>query len=336
MVILGVLVFIHELGHFLVAKRSGIKVLEFALGFGPPLLRVRRGETCYAVRVIPLGGYVRLAGMDMPVGPGSDARPPEPGDFNSKPLLHRMATISAGPLMNFALAILLFAGYFSSVAIPPTVVHVPEGSPAALGGLQEGDEIIAVGGARAESAEEVVRAIRSHRDTPLELKARRDGKIVELRVTPRYDPDRKIVSIGMAVFSQERQSVPRALVLGASYTYNIARQTVEAAVSMITGRTRADLFGPVGIFQAVRENAARGIAFLVFTAAVLNVNLGLLNFLPIPVLDGGWLVFLALEGIRGKPLAPEHRGIAQFIGLTLLLLLLLFATYRDVVRLNLT
>lgn len=333
-IVLGPTILFHELGHFLVAKAVGIKVHEFALGFGPAIGKRRRGETVYSLRSLPLGGFVKLAGMDIPEDEADMVAADDEGSFNNKPLWQRMAVIAAGPVMNFLLAILLFAGYMAVVAIPPTVQLVSPGSPAAQAGILPGDEIVSVAGEKIETVADVTRLVGQYQDQTIPVVVRRDGVRKKFLVTPRFDPEIGRPRLGVSIVEKRRQPMARAVLAGIERTYLVTRDILRAVVRMVTGRMEPDIAGPIGIFQLVGESAQRGLVFVVFIAAVLSVNLGLFNFLPVPVLDGGWLLLLALEAVRGQPLKPEQRGIVQFIGLAFLLLLMLFATYKDLLRLD--
>lgn len=333
-VVFGAIVLVHELGHFLVAKAVGVRVYEFSIGFGPPLLRKRRGETQYSVRIIPLGGFVKFAGMDAALRDEDELDEDDQRNFHQKPIWQRMAIIAAGPLMNFFLAFLLLAGYYGTVYLPPTVTRVIEGSPAQISGLIPGDVIVAVNGEETESADEVIARVQPNADNEIMLTVRRDDQLLQVPATPRLDPQQGVGLLGIELRSQPRIPPGRAVVQAGIDTYRGTVGIVSAIGEMITGRADVDLRGPIGIISITGEAARQGLFALISLAIGLNLNLGLLNLLPIPILDGGWLVLLALEGIRGKPLAPEQRGMAQFVGLVIIVLLMIFAFYQDVIHLR--
>ncbi len=333
-VIFGTIVFFHELGHFAVAKACGVRVFEFALGFGPPLFRLKRGGTQYSVRLFPLGGFVKLAGMDPALEADQEVDADDERNFNRRPIWQRMAIIAAGPFMNFLLAFILIASYYMLVFVPPTVSRVVQGSAAYEAGLLPGDVIEAVEGERTQSADEVIARVQPNAGRELELTIRRAEKRQEITVVPRPDPDTGVGLLGIEIRSQPRLGPVRAITFAAADTWRGTVGIVQAIGSMISGGSEVDLRGPIGIITITGEAARQGMDALLSLAIGLNLNLGLLNLLPIPVLDGGWLVLLALEGIRGRPLDPAHRGMAQFIGFVIILLLMVFAVYQDVLHLS--
>ncbi|NLN17612.1 MAG: RIP metalloprotease RseP [Firmicutes bacterium] len=332
-VVFGTIVFFHEMGHFLMAKAMGVKIYEFSLGFGPPLLRLRRNGTAYAIRILPLGGFVKLAGMDEPLEGEEEVSPSDPQNFHNKSIWQRMAIIAAGPLMNFVLATLLFIAYFSLIHVfPPIVTNVLPNSPAVRAGIQPGDRILAINGETITEVGQVTRIIRRNANRPVTLRIERDGVMMDLSAVPNDQGPGGTGLIGIGLDEQKRDPLSVAIPKGIQSTRNVTVDLVASLGRMVTGRIEPELTGPVGIFKMVGQSANQGIQYLLILAAILNINLGLLNFLPIPILDGGWLLFLILEGLRGRPLEPEHQGLAQFIGLALLILLMVFATYRDILR----
>ena len=333
-IVLGPTIFFHELGHFIVPKAVGVRVHESALGFGPVLWKRRKGDTVYSVRGLPLGGFVKLAGMDLPEDEADMVTDDDEKSFLSKSLWQRLAVIAAGPIMNLVLATLLFALYMGLVVIPPTVHVVEPESPAAAAGLLAGDEITEVAGQKIQSIKEINQIVANYEAQEITVGISREGQRLALVITPELDPELNRARLGIGMVEKPRESVGRALLSGLERTYFVSRDIILAISRMITGKIEPDIAGPIGIFQLVGESASRGVFFVLFIAGVLSVNLGLFNFLPIPVLDGGWLVLIIWEAIRGRPLEPEQRGIVQFIGLAFLLLLMLFATYKDLLRLD--
>ena len=331
-VVFGTIVFFHELGHFLMAKLAGIRVYEFALGFGPAAIKRTLGETQYSIRVFPLGGFVKLAGMDEDPESTEVLSADDPRSFRNKSLGWRMGTIAAGPAMNFILAAVMFAFYFMLIIVPPTISMIEQGSPAHQGGLQPGDVFVEIQGQNVNTIDEVIGHIDAHAGSELAITVQRGSERVSLTATPAEVDGRG--RLGMDIFEKPQLPIGQSLIAAVVQTGYMTRQLVLSIWEMITGAIEPDIAGPIGIVQIVGETANQGISQLLLLAAILNINLGLLNLLPIPVLDGGWLVILAIEGVRGKPVDPRYRGIAGAIGLALLLMLMVFATFQDILRLN--
>ncbi len=331
--VFGTIVFFHELGHFLVAKLAGVMVYEFALGFGPAVVQTNYKDTKYSIRIFPLGGFVKLAGMDEGEGSEDSISDDDPRSFNNKSLFVRMATIAAGPLMNFVLAAVVFTLYFMLVLVPPTVVFIEPGLPADQIGLRPGDQFVAINDQPVNNKEMVIEIIQQETGQEITLTMERENLLFDVTATPVGEGNQG--RLGIHIDDKPQLPVFQSIQAGIIQTGRFTQELIVSLVRMVTGRIQPEIAGPIGIFQLVGDFAQQGIASLMILAAILNINLGLLNLLPIPVLDGGWLVIFSFEAIRGKPLAPEHRGIAQFIGLALLILLMVFATYKDLVRLEL-
>jgi regulator of sigma E protease len=330
-VIFGLLIFAHELGHFMVAKRLGIGVMEFAIGFGPRLLGQKVGETTYSLRVFPLGGFVRLVGED-------PEEIYEEGSFQSKPVWRRFAVIASGPLMNFVLAVLLFSLiYFAFLGVPlyqsTAIGELLPGGRAEEVGLQSGDILRTVAGVQVNSWNDLVAAINSHPEQEIVIEYERGGRLQTVNVVPRRDPQTGVGLIGISPETR-RFAVFRSLQLGFTHTVWFIRFIGASIIQMVTGRVVPDVVGPVGIIQIVGEVARTGAVNLLSLAAIISVNLGLLNLLPIPALDGSRLMFLLVEGVRGKPVDPRKESFVHFVGFTVLILLMLLIAYRDLVRLE--
>ncbi|NLJ73776.1 MAG: RIP metalloprotease RseP [Firmicutes bacterium] len=332
-VIFGTIVFVHELGHFTVAKMAGIRVYEFSLGFGPTLGSKKWGETKYSIRALPLGGFVKMAGMDKPETIDDEIEADDPGSFQNKSLAWRIATIAAGPLMNFVFAVVLFAIYFMLVTIPPTITLIEVDSPAEQAGFLPGDQFVAVDDVPVDSTQQIVNLIQAAPDREINVTVKRNTDVLDIPVTPLNKEEKGVIGVG--IDSKPQYPFFTSVSAAVTQTGHMTNQLVHDLGQMIVGKQKAEISGPIGIVQIVGQTARHGLPSLLLLAVILNINLGLLNLLPVPVLDGGWIVILAIEAIRGKPLAPEHRGIAQFIGLALLLLLMVFATIKDISRLNL-
>ncbi|MDW7650601.1 MAG: RIP metalloprotease RseP [Bacillota bacterium] len=330
--IFALLIFFHELGHFLVAKRAGIGVIEFAIGFGPRLTSFQSGETVYSIRAFPLGGFVRLVGED-------PEESDEEGSFQQHSVWSRFATIAAGPIMNFILAILLFSLiYFAFLGVPlldSTQIGeiLPEG-PAAEAGMMAEDEIISIAGQEVQDWSELVSIIHAHPEQEIDIRFERDGEIRSVSVVPERDPATGEGRIGIQ--SQTKLYAPFAsLRLGVAHTAWFLRFIAVSIVQMLSGQVTPDVVGPVGIIQIVGEVARSGVVMdLLSLAAIISLNLGFLNLLPIPALDGSRLMFLAIEGVRGRPVDPQKESFIHFVGFTVLILLMILIAYRDLVRLN--
>lgn len=344
LVVLGVLIFVHELGHFLVAKFLGVRVDIFSLGFPPKLLSKQIGETNYRLSVVPLGGYVKLLGENP-----NDEVPPEliPRSFQHRPLWQRAAIVLAGPGFNFLFAFLALFLLFAVSGLPyvPTEVgRIIEGSPAERAGLKANDVIFSVSGAPVKRWEDLSREIRQHGGKTLSLTVKRDGQDLDFKVTPEIRESenlfgQKVKAFQIGVASSEKLVTEElglfaALEEGMSYTLRIAALTLQSLYKVVAREISMDtLGGPIMIAQVAGRQAEMGFSHLVHFMAVLSVNLTLLNLLPVPVLDGGHIVFLFLEAVRGKPVPLKHREMAQAVGMMLILTLMVLVFYHDIMRL---
>jgi regulator of sigma E protease len=344
-VVLGVLVFIHELGHYLAARWRGVHVERFAVGFGRPLASWEdKVGTQWRIGWIPLGGYVKLHGQETP----ADA-PPEVqaawrrGEtFHDKPVRDRAIVVAAGPIANFVLAAVLFAGLFATVGQPSTttaVGAVMENSAAERAGLLPGDRIIALDGEPIARFDQVQRHIQPRAGQPVDVTVVREGAERSFRVVPeaRENGGRSVGVLGVAAGAAEFERLDpfSALWAGTVQTWEVSRLTLGAVWQMITGdRGTDDLGGPLGIGKIAGDAAALGLASLISFMAVLSVNLALINLFPIPILDGGHLVFYAAEAIRGRPLPPKAQEIGFRAGFALLIALFVFATWNDLTNLG--
>ncbi len=342
LVLLGVLIFVHELGHFLVAKRLGIKVLKFSLGFGPTLLGRKWGDTEYVLSAIPLGGYVKLYGEDpeeqLPAGERELS-------FSDRPVTHRMATVIAGPFMNLALAVIVFSllSLFGTPVLQPVIGEVSSDMPAAAAGLRSGDVVLAVDGELVESWESMAERIAGSGDRAITLAVERDGETLTIPVQPTRKKSHNLLGevvekpmIGIAPAGEVKitqNPVWLAPWIGVRETAKWTVMTFEVVGKMIAGRVSPrTLGGPIAIAQMAGETAQAGLLSFLFLVAVLSVNLGVLNLLPIPILDGGHVFFFAVEAVRGRPVSIRNREIAQQVGLVILLLLMVYVFYNDISR----
>ena len=333
--VFGLLILVHELGHFITAKSVGMRVDEFAIGFGPKLISKKIGETLYSLRIIPLGGYNKIAGMD----------PDEEQDersFSAKPIWARMLVIVAGSAMNLVLPVVLLFIVFVSAGIDtpsnqPVIGKIFPDKPAAVAGLLPGDKVSAVNGTPIESWRDFVSVIQSHAGANLTITYARGAEQNKTAIlTPEYDESTKRGIIGvMPLINKYQPGVIEAIGLAGKQTLFVAQSMVVGIAEMITGKAAADVAGPIGVAQMAGEVAQLGIIPLLQFAAFLSINLGLINLLPVPVLDGGHVVTLAVEGLRGKPLNRNQMQFIQMIGFALLMLLFVVATFKDISRLKL-
>lgn len=332
-VIIGVLVFFHELGHFLAAKAANMYVQEFALGMGPALISVQRGETKYSLRVLPVGGFLRVAGEE---ASAVGAAIPETRRYDKKTVLQRMIFVAGGSFMNFLLAALIFASIFMFVGVPsnqPVLGSVNEGWPAAQAGLQPGDRILRIGDAAIATWPDLQRAITESAGQPLVFVLRRGEQEMSVLVTPQRDEATNRLLVGVSP-KNERFDPLTAVFLGVREMAGLTAEILSVIGRMLTGRLPAEGAGPIGMVVMVGEVARTGIANLLSFAAIISIQLGLFNLLPIPALDGSKLVFLALERLRGKPVDPEKENMIHLIGFVLLMVLIVLVTFGDLRRLD--
>jgi regulator of sigma E protease len=332
LLVLGVLIFVHELGHFIVAKLSGMPVDEFSLGFGPAIVSKQWGETQYSLRILPLGGYNKIAGME----PNDD----RPNGFNHKPLAARMGVILAGSLSNLVFAVLIFVIMFSVIGVPTAsnanlIGDILPKSPAESAGLQPGDRIVMIDGRQTSTWDDVASSIHGKGARPVTLLIERNERDFSLAITPKYDPTSKSSLIGIVPTSAWlKQGFFPAVQSGLQESYGWSVQIVQSLGQLFTGRVQMqDLSGPVGIVKTLGDTAREGLRYLLLLTGVLGINLAIVNLLPIPALDGSRLVFLLLEGVRGKPINPEKENIIHLVGFAVLMCLVLMITYNDIIRL---
>jgi len=339
-VVFGIIVFVHEFGHYILAKLTGIRVEEFALGMGPKLVSKKWGETVYSIRVLPLGGFCKMSG-ETGNSPEYDNREYEDmRRFDKKPLWARASVIAAGPIMNFFLAILLFSMIFAILGIPGDISNeigsIIAQSPADKAGLQPGDRIIGIDDTQVNDWNSLVSVIHTNPGKSLKLTVERENKSFKVDVIPEFDSANNVGLIGISSTEPEWKDIGiiESIVIGYKKTIEITRLTAVGLIQIITGQVSADgISGPVGIIQLIEESARYGIIYVVNLTALISINLGLLNLLPIPALDGSRLFFLFIEGLRGRPVNPAKENLIHFMGFMLLMLLMVFITYRDIVKL---
>jgi len=341
---LGFLIIVHEFGHFIFAKRLGVGVLKFSVGFGPRLLGRTVNGTEYAISAVPLGGYVKMIGED----PDATAEDVDPRvSFAHQRLWKRAAIVVAGPAFNLLAAFVIFAAVFAvyGARMPSEAAKVGgvmEGMPAAKAGLQVGDVVTALDSQPVRTWEELSAAIRASKGRDVELAVQRSGSTLTLRVTPESKPDKNFFGevVGEAFvigiergFDQEAVGVIQAVGMAFTQTLWWIETLLLSVVKMLQGKISAqEIGGPILIAQAAGQQARMGLEYFLHFMAVISINLGILNLLPIPILDGGHLVFCVIEAALRRPLEMRHREIAQQIGLVILIGLMAFAFYNDIAR----
>jgi regulator of sigma E protease len=347
LLVLSVVVFVHEFGHYWVARRNGVRVEVFSIGFGPELFgRNDAHGTRWKFSAVPLGGYVKMLGdADAASATVDAAHARDPESFPSKNVWQRMAIVAAGPIANFLFAIVVLAILFAAVGRPFTpadVGAVQADSPAAAAGLQPGDRITAVEGEPIESFEQLQAAVFASDGQPLVLSIDRAGEVLDLTVTPaiqgdtdRFGTQRQVWRIGVSRPGVEyRRSNPALAVFEAvGETGRMIGGTLHALGEMVVGkRGTEELGGPLRIAQMSGQIAQDGFVPALWFTAVLSINLGLINLFPIPMLDGGHLAMYGIEAARGRPLNERSQEIAFRFGLAMVLSLMVFATWNDVVQ----
>jgi len=320
-IVFGMLVFIHELGHFATAKMSGITVHEFALGMGPKILSHQGQETLYSLRLLPIGGYVRME--------GEDELSNDDGSFSQKSPWKRLAVIAAGPIMNFVLALVVITALFMMDGFPVNKIgELVEGAPAQAAGLLAGDEITMIDGKEVKTWDDVVAHISGAESNTLELQIVRDGmkQNMTLEATSEEGTGRRIIGIRPAFEKNILQAIQYAF-MGVFFTIQAILQYLG---SLFMGQGDfSQVSGPVGIYNAVSQASQSGLRSILNITGMLSINLGLINLLPFPALDGGRIIFIGLEILRGKPIDQEKEGFVHFIGFVILMTLMVLLVYKD-------
>lgn len=328
--VFGLIVFIHELGHFITAKMSGMQVDEFAIGFGPAIFKVQKGETLYSIRIIPLGGFNRIAGMtpDEPLNERS---------FYNKPAWKKFIVISAGAVFNFILAIVLFFGLNVTVGNltytnEPVIGNIIAGSSAEQAHLEANDRIITIDGKKISTWDDIRPSLQGTANHGVTVVVEREGQTIETTVIPKMEQDSPKIGIYPS-FTRETYSIGESLSLAVSRTGQTIVAMVSGIYDMIRGTQAAELSGPVGISQMAGTIAQSGFAPLLSFAAFLSINLGVINLLPLPVLDGGHLIIILAEAITGRRLPAKALLYIQMVGVALMVALFLYVTTQDIFRL---
>ncbi|MGC2776998.1 MAG: RIP metalloprotease RseP [Bradyrhizobium sp.] len=356
--VLTVVVFFHELGHFLIARLCGIKVMVFSLGFGPELAGFNdRHGTRWKISAIPLGGYVKFFGDE------NAASVPDPSalaamsdeerrkSFFAQPVASRAAVVAAGPIANFLLAIAIFAGIFMFYGKQSTTARVDSIQPdsaAAAAGFQPGDLVLSIDGRPIESFADMQRIVSTSAGQALQIRVDRGGSQVTLKAVPALKEIKDnfgnvhrvgVLGISRSMAPGDLKTEPvgpvTAVKLGVEETWFVIERTMAYIGGVVVGREAADqLGGPIRIAQVSGQVATAGFVALMHLAAVLSVSIGLLNLFPVPLLDGGHLLFYAIEAIRGKPLSERAQEVGFRIGFALVVMLMIFATVNDILHLT--
>ena len=336
--VFSILIFFHELGHFIAAKASGVRVYKFSFGFGPRVLGFVKNQTEYAICLIPLGGYVKMAGE---MGQAEEAKEtseevPEEQRFDKKSLGIRALIVALGPFMNIVTAVIIFGLIFFVNGIPMVTNYVStviENGPAEQAGIITVDKIIAINSIEMEDPNRIADIINKSSGEKLQITLDRGGEAIDVFVIPEYDNDYKKGLIGITFeISVEKINIFSAFSKGLMTAGNIIKLIFSNTIEMITGKIPMEIAGPLGIAQMTGEAAKLGFLNLLYFTAILSIFIGLFNLLPIPILDGGHIIILVIEKIRGKPLEAEKISFMYLIGISLMIMIFIIATYKDILR----
>lgn len=343
-VVLGILIFVHELGHFLVAKWAGVRVLRFSLGFGPRIVSVTRGETEYCISAVPLGGYVKMLGED-----AEEEVPEEDKDrsFPAQSVWKRIGIVLAGPSSNLLFAIIIFALVYAVAGIPQMTTEIGSvnpASPAEQAGLRSGDRVLTINAESVSQWDQLSNMIQEHGEKPLLMEIQRGEEVKAITVTPQSREIKNIFGesikrpvIGISAagkFNVKRVNPLLAGYYSLAQTWNLSKLFLLTVVKLIERVVPLQtLGGPLLIAQMTGQQAQEGILNLIYFTALISINLGILNLLPIPVLDGGHLFFFFIEVILGRPIDMKKIEMAQRIGMVFLIVLMIFVFYNDIMRL---
>ncbi len=333
-VALGVLIIVHEGGHFLIARLSGMRVDRFSIGFGPKIASFKRGETIYQIAAIPLGGFVQIAGLN----PGEENIAAEdPRAYPNKPVWQRLATIFAGPGTNyiFAAILMIASNLLYGVQVPgklPLVGGLMSGKPAAAAGLLPGDELTSIDGHKLDDYQQVSKLISGSQGKPVEIVVTRDGKPTTFNVTPVKDTDGEF-RIGIEIMPKDEfqpSGAWRCVYEGLRFPVDYSRFILHNFREIFAGRQKAEFSGPVGIIKVMKNQIAHGLHATLWIIAVISVYLGLFNLLPLPALDGGRIVFLGWEAISRRRVNQRIENTVHMVGMLVLLGFLVYVTFGDV------
>lgn len=324
------LIFFHELGHFLTAKWAGIRVNEFSIGMGPALFSFGKKETKYSIRLLPIGGYVSMEGED------EDSQ--DDRAFNKAPVLKRILVVAAGALMNILLGLIIMIVLTSQQSlIGTTTIAAFEEGAVSNQSLQINDEILKINGMRTRIDNDVLFGLLRDQDGVMDITVRRDGEVIELKDVrfemPEAEDGSSQIFLDFKVYGEEKTFF-NTIGYAFNWTGSVVKMVVYSFLDLVTGQFQLNqLAGPVGVTAAIGESAAAGGSSLLLMVGFITINLGIMNILPLPALDGGRLVFLLIELVRRKPVPAKYEGYVHFAGFVLLMLLMVVVTFGDITRL---
>lgn len=353
----GIIILIHEFGHFLLAKKNGVTVHEFSIGMGPKIYGKEKNGTEYTIRLLPIGGYVSMEGEE----DGFDRSDEESeektsiedneeefdlnydknivneGSFAEKTILQRASIIFAGPFFNFLGCIGFLVALFLMIGVPTTKVDtVIDDAPAKTIGIMAGDEIKSINGNKVESSSDITEIISASKGEEISLVVNRDNHDKEFKITPEFNDETQSYIIGIT-FARTKNII-KSFATACTTTVDISVQMVDFLGQLVTGKVEGGISnsvaGPVGVIGIVSDAAKTGIVNLIYLAAIISLNLGIMNLIPFPALDGGRLLLLLIEGLRGgKKLDPSKEAMINIVGMSVLMAFMLFVTYKDILRL---
>ncbi len=318
------LIFVHELGHFIAAKLCGVKVNAFAIGMGPAFWKRQRGETEYSLRIFPIGGFCAMEGEDEE---SEDARA-----FNKKPAWQRAIVLAAGSFMNLltAIVLMIIIAFWQGEATN-TIETVIDGSPAFEAGIRAGDEVLFIDETKIEAWDDLQSAVGGNQGEPIQVTVLREGQELEFSAVPEYDEQAGRSKIGIA--PEMKRNPVAAVWRGVQSTWDMTVMMYDIIVKLFTGDVSTkELSGPVGIVYAVNDTAKAGVIYVVYLAALLSLNLAVMNLLPFPALDGGRLLFLLIRKVTGRRVTDEMEGKIHFVGIMLLFALMIYVTWNDILK----
>jgi len=329
--VFSLIVFVHEFGHFMTAKLTGMQVDEFAIGFGPKIYSHQYGATLYSLRAVPLGGFNRIAGM-------TEEEELNEKSFLNKPVRSRLLVIAAGAIMNFILAFVLiwgitFAVGTMDVSSEPVVGSVIADSAAEHASMQQGDRIISIGGTAIDTWSDISKVVAKHSKEVVPVVVKRDGETITLEMIPKTDTQSNRAVLGvMPVITEQSHGFFESAGMAVTRTGTICKMMLVGLYEMVIGAQKAEVAGPIGVAQLAGQVASVGFVNLLMFTAFLSLNLGILNLLPIPMLDGGYIILLILEGITRRRMPKQALRVIQTVGMVILGALFIFAMFQDISR----